>query len=247
MSDLHLERPESDMRPLSAQLDDKDTILMLAGDIGSAVYSNSYMPFLLHVTQMFKHVIMIAGNHEYYHTSKHSAVAQIKDSTHFLSNFTLLDDENIIIDDIMFIGSTLWTNFGGYNVRDMIQYAERSNDVVAIKHFTANVAYAAHDDSCYYIFAQIARAKDMKTVVMTHHAPSYQSADEFLIRDNMVTSCTSNLEWLIKDHKPSLWIHGHVHANFDYLVGETRIVANTRGYVGGYMNPDFNSNFTVEI
>ena len=28
---------------------------------------------------------------------------------------------------------------------------------------------------------------------------------------------------MINRHQPALWIHGHVHDNFDYRVGATRI------------------------
>ena len=29
-----------------------------------------------------------------------------------------------------------------------------------------------------------------------------------------------------------LWTHGHTHDVFDYVIGETRIVCNPRGYYG---------------
>jgi hypothetical protein len=29
-----------------------------------------------------------------------------------------------------------------------------------------------------------------------------------------------------------LWLHGHTHHNFNYWIGETRVVCNPRGYVG---------------
>jgi hypothetical protein len=29
-----------------------------------------------------------------------------------------------------------------------------------------------------------------------------------------------------------LWTHGHTHHKFDYMIGETRIVCNPRGYEG---------------
>jgi hypothetical protein len=34
---------------------------------------------------------------------------------------------------------------------------------------------------------------------------------------------------------PALWIHGHTHDSFDYLVGPTRIVCNPKG--NGPMRP----------
>jgi hypothetical protein len=29
-----------------------------------------------------------------------------------------------------------------------------------------------------------------------------------------------------------LWVHGHVHAKNDYIVGNCRVVSNPRGYIG---------------
>ena len=29
-----------------------------------------------------------------------------------------------------------------------------------------------------------------------------------------------------------LWTHGHTHEPFDYMIGETRVVCNPRGYSG---------------
>jgi hypothetical protein len=38
-----------------------------------------------------------------------------------------------------------------------------------------------------------------------------------------VTSC-------IREHQPKLWVHGHTHDRCDYMLGETRVVANPLGY-----------------
>lgn len=73
-----------------------------------------------------------------------------------------------------------------------------------------------------------------KVVVCGHHAPSKQSthpryADEQLMNGGY----SSNLEEFIIDHPQiKLWTHGHTHEEFDYVIGETRIVCNPRGYIG---------------
>jgi hypothetical protein len=44
---------------------------------------------------------------------------------------------------------------------------------------------------------------------------------------------SSSLDEFIVDHPQiKLWTHGHTHELFDYMVGETRVVCNPRGYVG---------------
>jgi Icc-related predicted phosphoesterase len=73
----------------------------------------------------------------------------------------------------------------------------------------------------------------MKFVVVGHHAPSKLSthpryADEVLING----AYSSNLNEFILDHPQiKLWTHGHTHEPFDYSIGETRIIANPRGYI----------------
>ena len=42
---------------------------------------------------------------------------------------------------------------------------------------------------------------------------------------------SSDLSEFILDHPQiKLWTHGHTHHPFDYVIGETRIVCNPRGY-----------------
>ena len=35
-----------------------------------------------------------------------------------------------------------------------------------------------------------------------------------------------------QDAKIVLWTHGHMHDPLDYMIGDTRVVCNPRGYVG---------------
>jgi hypothetical protein len=51
--------------------------------------------------------------------------------------------------------------------------------------------------------------------------------------------------------RAALWVHGHTHSSFDYLLNGTRVVCNPRGYPlrrqGGFENPDFNASFAVDL
>ena len=44
-----------------------------------------------------------------------------------------------------------------------------------------------------------------------------------------------------------LWIHGHVHNNFDYMIGDTRVICNPRGYEMYQENFEFKPDFEVDI
>ena len=42
-----------------------------------------------------------------------------------------------------------------------------------------------------------------------------------------------------------LWIHGHTHGSRDYMLGQTRVICNPRGYPP--FNQQFNPNLVVEV
>jgi len=59
----------------------------------------------------------------------------------------------------------------------------------------------------------------------------------------------SDAERLVDGRRARLWIHGHTHDSFDYVLNGTRVVCNPRGYArnGVNENPLFDANFLVEI
>ena len=57
---------------------------------------------------------------------------------------------------------------------------------------------------------------------------------------------------MLEDKAPQYWIHGHVHNSFDYMIGETNVLTNPRGYVGIYSadrpeNAEFDPNKEFEL
>jgi hypothetical protein len=60
----------------------------------------------------------------------------------------------------------------------------------------------------------------------------------------------SDLSEFILDHPQiKLWTHGHTHVPFDYMIGETRVVCNPRGYENDGYSEDtgWNPNILLEI
>ena len=72
-----------------------------------------------------------------------------------------------------------------------------------------------------------------KVVVCTHHTPSFQSCHAYYKHDEVMNGAYhSHLDFFIEEHPQiKLWVHGHTHNYFDYMIGETRVVCNPRGYV----------------
>ena len=73
-----------------------------------------------------------------------------------------------------------------------------------------------------------------KFVVVGHHAPSKASTKPGYEGEYEVNGAySSDLSEFILDHPQiKLWVHGHTHTCFDYMVGTTRVVSNPRGYLG---------------
>jgi Icc-related predicted phosphoesterase len=118
---------------------------------------------------------------------------------------------------------------------------------------------AMHRATVRHIEETLATPFDGETIVVTHHAPSYRSLrgwdPAYPQRFRNMDHCyASDLEYLMHgDNAPALWVHGHVHANQDYVVGNTRICCNPRGYplhalgMVGRENPDYDPQKVVEL
>jgi hypothetical protein len=89
---------------------------------------------------------------------------------------------------------------------------------------------------------------DKKTIVMTHHAPTFQSVHPRYAGDILNHAYATDLSELILDN-PNIkyWFHGHMHDSIDYMVGECRVLCNPRGYNGYALNPNFQQHFELEI
>ena len=89
-----------------------------------------------------------------------------------------------------------------------------------------------HQQTLDYIKSVVAERPDEKFVVVTHHSPSYKSVhEEYQAEYLMNGAYHSDLSDFILDRPQiKLWTHGHTHHPFDYMIGETRIVCNPRGY-----------------
>ncbi len=221
-------------------------------------------------------LLYVAGNHDFYSHHDHKRPelkttferqrAEMPAVAASLG-IIFLDDAVIEIDGVRFVGSTLWTDFSarpGYlSFSDAVREASGArgmNDYRLIKtgagrsrdKLQPRDTINAHKVSRAFIERALAEKCDGDTVVITHHAPSYRSLrNGGMTFDDMDWCYASNLESLMHgDNAPSLWLHGHIHANRDYSVGNTRIVANPRGYpaaAGMRENPDFDAGLVVEL
>ena len=87
-----------------------------------------------------------------------------------------------------------------------------------------------HHTSLKWLQEEIGRDQGCKQVVISHHAPSSESVDPTLRHDILAAAYASDLTEFIKQSGVDLWIHGHLHTQSDYYIGDTRVLCNPRGY-----------------
>ena len=69
-------------------------------------------------------------------------------------------------------------------------------------------------------------------VVVGHHCPSEQSVADCYKGNLLNGAFRSRLDdFILARPQIKLWLHGHTHHNFNYWIGETRVVCNPRGYI----------------
>lgn len=204
-----------------------------------------YREFLYQCSREFNDVIYIAGNHEFYGGRWNASLYHLREECNKHPNIHFLERETVDIMGVTFIGSTLWTDMNKgdpltlHAVRDMMNdFRTIRDDTNGYSKLRPATTAIRHRHSVDYIKGVIENVREkggeQKVVVVGHHAPSHRSiAPEYVGQTLMNGAFRSELDELIMDcPEIKLWIHGHMHDTFDYMIGETRVVCNPRGYIG---------------
>jgi hypothetical protein len=217
-----------------------------------------------------EHLLYVLGNHDFYSEGNPK---KLKEDPRLKTTWeeqriraaeaakkhgvTLLDDAVCVINDVRFIGATLWTDMmmrpSYMSHSEAMRSAGRMNDYRLGKtgrgrsHDTLRPSQTieAHKVSRKFIEKTLAEPFAGETVVCTHHAPSRMSLRDPAVIGELDWCYASDLEFLMHlvgsrevensnlapTHiPPSLWLHAHVHKSLDYNIGFCRVVCNARGY-----------------
>lgn len=252
ISDLHLEfddlvLPGGDVLILSGDVCEAKNVKLDQYEKNAVQFtferkrSDRYIRFFVEECAKYRHVIYVMGNHEHYHFTYDKTYQHLKNC--LPPNVYLLENETKEIDDIVFIGATLWTDCNKGDPITLLTLKDGMNEYRCVKKHPENShnfygkltpEYTAwvHKNSKKYIGEQLKIHTDRKCVVVTHHAPSSLSIGHNFKSDTLMNGgYCSNLEDFILDHNNiKVWTHGHTHDLFDYNIGDTRIICNPRGY-----------------
>ena len=265
-SDLHLEFEDVDLKNT-----DGAEVLILSGDIMIAEDLHNHPPtvvspyesytelgsrqkaaqrfrnFLSRVSNEFTHVVYVAGNHEFYHGRWSASLDHLRETCASYPNVYFLENDIKVINEVSFIGATLWTDCNKGDPLTLHALTDMMNDFRIIRNdelgYTklrpAHIMHR-HQQTVGYLKSVLTEMKDKKVVFVGHHGPSSMSTHPRYANDYLMNGgYRSDLSELILDNPQIvLWTHGHMHDPFDYNIGTTRVVCNPRGYKGADTQAD---------
>ena len=238
LSDLHLEFAPFVPQETAAE------VVILAGDTGTGHSGVRWAQGAF----ADKQVLYLMGNHEFYGHDIPKLTHKLEAETQG-SHVHVLENGVMVIGDVVFLGCSLWTDFalngdapvGALVAEGMMNDFKRIRFYPGYGRLRAGHLRRIHADSVLWLRQQFEVYSGRKMVVLTHHAPSPRSIPEKWRDQPINCAFASDLESLVVDSKAALWVHGHIHGQSDYVLGETRVIANPRGYPGedvGVFRPD---------
>lgn len=238
---------------------DSETVLLIAGDLwwGNHAFQRRFGEdsWIERLSRRFKAVLTVLGNHDYWYGNLRAAVAVARESIDQLklTNVQVLEQDYYIIDNVKFVGGTLWTDFKNQDPNVMLAATRIMNDYEYIKCGTRDLTpvdlFEVHRQTRHFIGKHAVKDyPEQQVVVMTHMAPSYQSihpayrtASGYIANFSYFT----DLDNFIVNHPDiGLWVHGHCHHPSDYTINKTRVLCNPRGY-DTYENTGYDPKLTI--
>lgn len=252
VSDLHLEFADY---PFKAP-EDTD-VVVAAGDISVGPTAPAKLRTIFGNDVP---IVYLPGNHEFYRHYFLETTEEIEQQCE-LFNINLLNNSAVVINDVLFIGGTFWSDYNLYNNQKIAMSAAREgiNDFRLISYqknpwirFTPEKSFEEHKKIKEFIEQEINVLPTRKRVVVTHMGCHPNSVHPKWGKDDLNAYYCSDQTKLMNELKPDFWFHGHTHDSFDYMVDNTRVVCNPRGYANRYHtedseNKNFNSGLLIEI
>ncbi len=239
LSDLHLEFS----KPSERLGDVASDVVVLAGDIHMGALGIAWAA----KTWLDRPVIYVPGNHEYYRNVYESTQLAMRAEAANYDNIFILDRGSLVIDDVLFAGATLWTDFqylepgnGALAERSMQFASTRMNDFVGLirkdkvcaesKHITT---FTARDsvDICTldHAYLQEVLSKKSAELEALFQVPCIRK--RVAISHHLPSALSVSDQYADSELTPAfasrfertvqladLWIHGHTHDSMDYYL-----------------------------
>lgn len=252
ISDLHLEFVKAASNALTETFFEKflpkaaeAKYLILAGDvctIGDKAGQERYHSLMKYCSRCWEKTFVVAGNHEYYGTSKTQGDAILRRICN-MENIVYLNQDVYQLPEhgLTILGTTLWSNTTiPVSMNDYNQiYAEaedvdnpdeaESKNTSTITHYDTLVW---HHNDVHWLTGQIDRIRRDGTRIMciTHHMPSKTLIAPRWEGHPINAGFASDLDYLVNE--VDFWVCGHTHTYTSTTIGKCQVHINPRGYPG---------------
>ena len=186
---MHLEFLPSDYSNWNEIIEPKAEILCLLGDIGMISIEserNRLLRFLAYCCDSFQKVLFISGNHEYYNSGiKGDEIMCMDDIDQVLysfedifnGKFKYLNSESIIIDGVLFLGTTLWSEMLNTDCKQVVEGFLKDYKVIFKENKTTKISSTqTHElfikNKKWLIDNIESNNGKLPICVLTHHTPS---------------------------------------------------------------------------
>jgi Icc-related predicted phosphoesterase len=224
-SDLHFDfySPENQVKIANKFKDIYNDVdyIVLAGDLVNGLNKENVaaLNLLFDFEGLNNKIIFVPGNHDYWGLSEQEFLDALT-----MLNILILNNDILSFNKIKMFGGTLW--FPKHP--EMLTTWSRWCDFEYVTPI--NRIFDSNTDFVHSLMAF--KDNSPPQIVISHHAPSLKSVHPKFQRSKGNFFFATDMDQLILTTKPLLWIHGHTHTPFDYLVGDTRVICNPLGYPG---------------
>ncbi|QIG68191.1 putative metallophosphoesterase protein [Rhizobium phage RHph_Y68] len=240
LSDLHHDQNEW----LAVNPPSEADIAIVAGDVCSDLWLTNVA---LQIPTFY-----VAGNHCFKNEDFFARRQRFADISKVCPDFRFLDNSSVVYEGVQIFGGTLWTDFAGGNDELMENCLRTKGDYKRIwKNKEGSIRWKPHHalsefrKTKRFIEHTLLSDHEEKTVVVTHHAPSYKSIAPEFANSPLNGAYASQLDYMIEGIGPDFWIHGHTHNSADYMINRTRVINNPHGHYGE--NKKFDPGLIITI
>lgn len=239
LSDIHLETRNYDMKWFAGLKEPGVDVAIFAGDIMNLRNPKQVAVVLSAMSEFASDVLYVAGNHEYYGTNPSRACISLAKALADVPSNIHTNVESEAYDTWIhpggqrFVFGTMW--YGREAVRKvadlktgmMARTSMYFSDYFKITNLVPWV-YEQNNSFTDWIEDDLGP----EDIVVTHHLPSFRSVHPRFAGLSENVFYVHDLETVIMDRQPKMWIHGHGHDPNHYWIGKTEVVSNPVGYPG---------------
>ena len=247
---------------------DKKTVLIVAGDLATARRAGRIVTFMSMVVPRFMHVIYVLGNHEHYGSVIDESEKIIRDALESngidMSKMTIAGNNvaTVEIKGITFHATTMWTDYDHGNPMTAMTIERYITDHRTILNsrggvFRPNEGAYLHSKIRQQLIDKLSEKNDnSKTIVVTHHMPSYSTIDPMYRQSEpaitLNAAFAAHMDDVIEKYQPAYWFFGHTHTKYVGQIGSTQLRCNPLGYpnesntVRGVFDPLFSVSIAIE-